>query len=86
MKNFAIIFSAFCVTACCQNVRPDEPITSHEVVKLKVPGEFLDIPPAPAALDLSGSQKDVALWLIENEKRLKTLETQILKIRQFNNE
>jgi hypothetical protein len=64
-------------------VRP-EPIVTYVHVKQEIPEEFLVIPPH-TPIPVFGDERDVARWLIEDEKRVKQLETQILKIRDFVN-
>lgn len=80
MKYLAIIFSVL-VSACATT--EEKIITSHELVYKKVPSELLEIAPAPDLPNLDGTQKDVSIWLVESEKRVKTLESQIQKIKEY---
>lgn len=85
MKQIIPMILCLGVAACCPPVKPDDP-TSHELISKKIPPELLEIPAPVATPDLNGSQKDVALWLIENEKRTKSLENQLGKIKEYTTE
>ena len=71
--------------AACETTHPrEEPPVEHKLVSKKIPSELLEIPSYPTAPDLSGTQKDIAVWVIENEKRVKQLEEQLKKIKTYN--
>jgi len=85
MKKLLICLSVVFISACtCNPEKPSEPTTTHELITKKIPSELLVIPSAPQSPNLDGTQKDISLWLLENEKRVKQLENQIDKIRQYN--
>lgn len=85
MKIFLICLTSLSLSACCIPPRPDDnDNTSHQFVSKKIPSELLDIPEPIAQPNLEGSQKDVAIWLIENEKRTRSLETKLQKIKEYN--
>ena len=87
MKIILILCCMLTLAACdpmCPTKPEDE--TSHQLVTKKIPPELLDIPASPAGPDLEGSQKDIALWIIENEKRTQALENQIIKIKEYTEE
>lgn len=87
LKYAAILQLSLLMTACYFPTRPempDAPIVVHQFITKKIPTELLDIPDVPTAPNLDGTQKGVALWLIENEKRIKVLENQINKIKDYN--
>lgn len=85
MKMFLICLTSLSLSACCIPIRPDDNDTVlHQFVSKKIPSELLDIPEPIAQPNLEGSQKDVAIWLIENEKRTRSLETKLQKIKEYN--
>jgi hypothetical protein len=60
-------------------------ITKTVYVYRKVPDEHLQIPDSPKMFNLENySQRDVASWLIENEKYIDTLIINIRSIREWN--
>lgn len=82
--KFIFLIPLFALTACSTQ-QVNEPIISHQVINKTIPSELLEIPTAPPAPDLTNAtQKDVSLWLLESEKRVKQLENQIRKIKQYN--
>lgn len=85
MKVFLICLTSLSLSACCIPTRPDDTDNvSHQFVSKKIPSELLDIPEPITQPNLEGSQKDVAIWLIENEKRTRSLETKLQKIKEYN--
>jgi len=84
MKIVLIALVSLFLTACEHNRPREEPPVEHQLVSKKIPSELLEIPSYPTAPDLSGTQKDVAVWIIENEKRVKQLESQLKKIKEYN--
>ncbi len=71
--------------AACETTHPrEEPPVEHKLVSKKIPSELLEIPSYPTSPDLTGTQKDIAVWVIENEKRVKQLESQLKKIKDYN--
>lgn len=85
MKVFLVCLASFSLSACCIPTKPDDvDNVSHQFISKKIPSELLDIPEPIAQPNLEGSQKDVAIWLIENEKRTRSLETKLQKIKEYN--
>ena len=85
MRVILLALSISMLAACSTNSsRPSEPIIEHNLIVKKIPSELLEIPAAPVAANINGSQKDIGLWIIESEKRTKLLENQIRKIKEYN--
>lgn len=85
--RFVLIFAVAALLSACETTNPrQEPVVEHKLVAKKIPSELLEIPAYPTSPDLNGTQKDVAVWIVENEKRVKQLETQLKKIKDYNNE
>lgn len=81
MKYLFVILPLF-VSACSLNPTK-EVVTEYKYVTKKVPTELLEIPENIPAFDVNKSQKDLSVWLIENEKRVTTLENQLKKIKEY---
>ena len=77
---------AIVLTGCSldQFCKKDDPVISHQISYKKIPPELLEIPEMTSSPTGANSQKDVSLWLIENEKRTKSLENQLQKIKEYN--
>lgn len=87
MKLFVIALTSLSLSACCIPTKPDEdPAISHQFVSKKIPSELLEVPEPVSMPNINGTQKDVSLWIIENEKRTRTLEAQLQKIKEYNKE
>ena len=84
MRVFLIALLSSFLVACSTTQPREEPPVEHQLVAKKIPSELLEIPSYPSAPDLTGTQKDVAVWIIENEKRVKQLEEQLKKIKTYN--
>lgn len=84
MKFVFIALIASLLVACETTPLREEPQVEHKLVSKKIPSELLEIPSYPTAPDLTGTQKDIAVWVIENEKRVKQLESQLKKIKDYN--
>ena len=85
MKSLLLIISLLMVSACSNTkTKPEEPYIEHSLVAKKIPSELLEMPAPVAAPNLDGTQKDIGLWIIESEKRTRTLENQIKKIKEYN--
>lgn len=84
MRTLILISCCFLSACCSYETKPNDPIISHEIHIKKIPEELLIIPPKVQKPNLNGTQKDIALWLIEKEKRTNLLENQLQKIKDFN--
>ena len=65
-------------------VREPDVVVSHKLVAKKIPGELLEIPEYPDNPSADATQKDISIWLLENEKRTRTLEGQLKAIKELN--
>lgn len=64
--------------------KPCDPIVKHELTYKKIPAELLSVPESIQPPVDAASQKDVAAWIVENEKRTRGLEGQLKKIKEYN--
>ena len=79
------ILASFSLTACVHfGEKPCDPAVQHELTYKKIPSEFLSVPESIQPPVDAASQKDVAAWIIENEKRTRALEGQLKKIKEYN--
>ena len=87
MKLILIALTSLSLSACYVPTKPDEDLTiSHQFVTKRIPSELIEVPEPVPQPNLGGTQKDISLWIIENEKRTRTLETQLQKIKEYNKE
>lgn len=92
MKKILITLALLLSLSGCDflNVRPTPcppPVVENHYVKQTIPSDHLAIPPQTAKIDLKTStQKDVARWILDNEKRTTTLEDQIKAIKKLQDE
>lgn len=69
----------------CGSFQQKQPIIDTKIVKVKVPEEFLNIPPYGKKVDVSTStQKEISGWILDTEERMYILEQQLKKIREYN--
>jgi hypothetical protein len=83
MKKILAIIPMLLLTACA-TTKECQPTVEYKTVTRKVPEALLVIPEYPADPNLNGTQKDIALWIIQNEKRSQQMENQIKQIKEFN--
>lgn len=86
MRSLLILPIFAVIAGCCQPTKPDENVVQHDLIAKKIPSELLVIPAPVQSPDLNGTQKDVALWIIEVEKRTRTIENQLKQIKEYNKE
>jgi hypothetical protein len=78
--------------SACSTLGPQEPGVPPIVVKdhyitREIPDEHLTIPEQAPSIDVkNATQKDVAIWVTNTEKRMKDLETKLIKIKQIQDE
>ncbi len=86
MRNILVcLLAVFSLSACVHfGERPCDPVVIHELTYKKIPSELLSVPDSIQPPIDAVSQKDVAIWLIENEKRTRTLEAQLKSIKEYN--
>lgn len=86
MKNIIIFLSLIFILSGCATLE-QKPIIETRITKIKIPSEFLVIPPYGKKIDIdSATQKDVSQWILDTEERMYILERNISKIKQFNEE
>lgn len=87
MLTIAILVPS--LTACTiftkQPEKRDAPVVVQtKLVPLTIPDEMLAMPPYPAAVDpRKMTDRDLALWLIENEKRNEEIGKKLEAIRKY---
>ncbi len=89
MKLLIVFLSSFILTACCFPSKPnngENVVISHQYTSKKIPSELLEIPEVVPLPNINGTQKDISLWIIENEKRTRVMENQLIKIKEYNKE
>lgn len=68
-------------------VKPELPQSTtvrNQLVMITLPDDFFVIPDNIPSLDTAtATQREVATWVVENEKRTNTLENKILELRQY---
>jgi len=84
------IFLAFLLTATfglvgCETTKPDtQVLIKKEYVVRTAPESLKSIPPYPAPIDVkTANQIDLAKWMLDNEKYLLSLESQIKSLIEF---
>ena len=82
------IFLASALSGCIITpVKPELPPTTtvrNQLVLVTVPETFFEIPDNVSSLDTSkATQREVADWVVQNEKRTNELENKILGLRQM---
>jgi hypothetical protein len=64
------------------DVLPPEVVVRNHAVLVSLPDDFFKVPDNIEPLDVStASQKEVAIWLVNNEKRTQELENKIMAFR-----
>lgn len=85
MKNIILIFLITSLLSGCNLWSTRPPIIETKISKVKVPTEFLDIPPYGKKIDTeTATQKEVSQWILDTEERMYILERNIFKIKEFN--
>lgn len=81
----AAIIASFSLAACGNfSEKPCDPVVEHELTYKKIPSELLGVPNSIQPPVEATSQKEVAVWIIENERRTRALEDQLQKIKEYN--
>ena len=74
------------IGGCANQVKPDLPqatVVKNQLVFVTVPSALFDIPMNVTAWNADGTQKDVASWILDNEKRTETLENKMIQLRNY---
>lgn len=82
-----IIIASICALTLsgCILCPPKPPVIETKIVKVKVPEEFLNVPPYGKKVDTeTSSQKEISGWILDTEERMYILEQQLKKIREYN--
>lgn len=88
MKLFTIVLAAALLTGCASWKTPgkiDQPVLiQQKLVPITIPDEMLEIPPYPAAVDpYKMTDRDLAEWLIDNEKRNQEIGNRLDAIKKY---
>ena len=85
MTNIFIPIVCALTLSGCSLLPSRPPIIDTKIVKVKVPEEFLNVPPYGKKVDAETStQKEVSQWILDTEERMYILEQQLNKIREYN--
>ena len=86
MKSLMFAIATIISISGCSHLdeKPCDPVVKHELSYKKIPSELLSVPESIQPPIDAASQKDVAAWIIENEKRTRALESQLVKIKEYN--
>ena len=88
IKNIIIISGLTLTLGGCafDQTKPDLPpatIVKNQLVFVTVPSELFDVPANVDAWNADGTQKDVASWLTNNEKRTELIENKMIQLRNY---
>ncbi len=68
-------------SSLCTSVPVERLIVKHEYIAAEVPLELLTIPPQLPVPGATATDKDLALWLLDNERRTLELEQKLRHVR-----
>ena len=88
MKQLLIVLFALLVTGCATTCEPElQTVTKLERIVVKPPIELLTIPPYNMPIDVDfATQRSVADWILQSERRTEQLEDQLKAIKKFYDE
>ncbi len=87
MKLLAVICLSLALIGCSTvpttKIEP-QIIVKQKLIPLTIPAEMFEMPPYPDAVDpRKMTDKDAAIWLIENEKRNQEIDKRLTAIKKY---